>query len=356
MPFGHSFVRGAIGPCQEVIYQHENLEVTAMRYPFFALAALASISTSARALELDLPLACTIGTDCWVQQYPDHDVGPGSTDYTCGTATYDGHDGTDIRVRDTQSEVQVLAAAEGAVKAIRNNMDDRLLEKLSDVKTVECGNGVVIVHPGGFETQYCHMRKGSVGVRAGERVKRGQPLGLVGYSGAAAFPHVHLSVRKAGQKIDPFSGALAQDCAATDQSMWSKKAQVALFYQPTTLLEFGWSQGKVDSAALATGQVVRDAPRNDWPALVAYAWLINLQKGDVVTLTMKANTGKASTGEPAVNTVTLDRDKAQYVLFAGKKRTAAWSGSYSATLTVSAGSVSAGGKEKLRREIEVKIE
>ncbi len=319
-----------------------------MRQKLFALAFLFMLNAPALALELDMPLACTIGTDCWVQQYPDHDQGPGSTDYTCGTASYDKHDGTDIRVRDTQSQVQVIAAAEGVVKGIRNNMEDQLIDAatLSTVKNVECGNGVVLAHPGGFETQYCHMRKGSVKVRAGQKIKRGEGLGLVGYSGAAQFPHVHLSVRKAGQKIDPFSGVLGQDCAAADQSMWSSKAQDALTYQPMALLDFGWSNAKVESADLETGAFKREPPARDWPALVAYAWLINLQKGDEIKLTMTA-----ATGEPAVNTVILDRSKAQYVLFAGKKRTADWSGPYSAELVISNS-----GKEKIRRKIEVKVE
>jgi Peptidase family M23 len=329
-------------------YAGQKPKVNTMRQKFLALASLLMLATPVEALELDIPLVCAIGKDCWVQQYPDHDAGPGSTDYTCGTATYDKHDGTDIRVRDTESEMQVIASAEGVVKGIRNNMEDQLINAttLGAVKNVECGNGVVLAHPGGFETQYCHMRKGSVVVRAGQKVKRGETLGLVGYSGAAQFPHVHLSVRKAGQKIDPFSGLLGQDCAAADKSMWSSKAQAALSYQPMAVLDFGWSNGKVDSAALETGQFKRDPPAKDWPALVAYAWLINLQKGDEIKLTMIT-----ATGEPAVNTVILDRNKGQYVLFAGKKNTAPWSGDFSAELVVSAK-----GQEKLRRKIEVKIE
>jgi hypothetical protein len=317
-----------------------------MHQVLLVLASLLLMSVRGVALELDVPLACTIGSDCWVQQYPDHDKGPGAADFSCGSATYDGHDGTDFRVRDTQSQVRVIAAADGAVKAIRNTMDDKLVTNGTTVKNVECGNGVVLTHPGGFETQYCHMRKGSISVRAGQNVKRGDPLGLVGYSGAAAFPHVHLSLRKAGQKIDPFSGALGQDCAAKDLSLWSAEAQAALVYQPTQLLDFGWSNTRVDSGVLETGKVTRDTPRSDWPALIAYAWLINLQKDDEIKLTMKV-----PQGAPATNTVKLDRNKAQYVLFAGKKLSDGWKGSYQAELVVTSN-----GKEKLRRTIDVAVE
>jgi hypothetical protein len=341
MPIGHSVVKFSQNLCMLTAVRG-----IGMYKALFALSSFLLMSGPASALELDVPLACTIGSDCWVQQYPDHDKGPAAADFRCGSATYNGHDGTDFRVRDIQSQVSVIAAADGAVKAIRNTMDDKLVTDGKTVTNVECGNGVVLTHPGGFETQYCHMRKGSISVRAGQNVKRGDALGLVGYSGAAAFPHVHLSLRKAGQKIDPFSGALGQDCAADDQSLWSAKAQVALAYQPTQLLDFGWSSTKVDSSVLETGQVTRDGPRGDWPALVAYARLINLQKDDEITLTMKV-----PQGAPATNTVKLDRNKAQYVLFAGKKRSQAWKGSYEAELIIIAN-----GKEKLRRRIDVTVE
>ena len=66
-----------------------------------------------------------------------------------------------------------------------------------------CGNGVLLRHGDGWETQYCHLRQGSVRVAAGDRVEAGQPLGLVGMSGEANFPHVHLSVRRDGRRHRP---------------------------------------------------------------------------------------------------------------------------------------------------------
>ena len=40
--------------------------------------------------------------------------------------------------------------------------------------------------------------------KPGDPVTAGQRLGGVGYSGMAAFPHVHLSVRRNGVAVDPF--------------------------------------------------------------------------------------------------------------------------------------------------------
>ncbi len=43
------------------------------------------------------------------------------------------------------------------------------------------------------------MRKGTLRVKPGDIIKRGQILGLIGLSGNTTFPHVHLAVRHAGR-------------------------------------------------------------------------------------------------------------------------------------------------------------
>lgn len=70
-------------------------------------------------------------------------------------------------------------------------------------KDVPSGNGygahVVLAHR--FEddrvayTVYAHLARGSTGVRAGELVCAGDPLGLVGRTGRASTPHLHFEVR-----------------------------------------------------------------------------------------------------------------------------------------------------------------
>ncbi len=274
---------------------------------------------AAEPFRLDLPLDCEIGRTCWVQQYPDHDPTSGFKDYACGSQTYDGHDGTDIRVLDTASLINVIAAAPGTVKAVRDGVADHLMltpEDREQVGNRECGNGVVIAHDGGWETQYCHLRQGSLAVKPGDHVETGTTLGQVGYSGMAAFPHVHLTVRKDGKSLDPFSNPDdGTACGTTRNSLWTDDAAVALAYANGQLLRTGFAASKIEIAVLETG-ALGDSPLGaDWPALVGYGWVINLAKGDVVSLYLAGPEGFA-----AENTVTLDRAKAQYVLFAGKKR------------------------------------
>ncbi len=57
---------------------------------------LMALAPPAGAFDLAFPAGCTLGQDCYIQQYHDHDPGPEATDYTCGPLSYDGHDGTDI--------------------------------------------------------------------------------------------------------------------------------------------------------------------------------------------------------------------------------------------------------------------
>ena len=66
------------------------------------------------------------------------------------------------------------------------------------------GNAVVITHADGFDTIYAHLRKGSVAVKKGDSVKRGQRIGSVGLSGLTEFPHLHFEVRFNRSVTDPF--------------------------------------------------------------------------------------------------------------------------------------------------------
>jgi Peptidase family M23 len=286
----------------------------------------------AESFELGLPVACEIGKTCWVQNYFDRDPSPTVKDYACGGQTYDGHDGTDIRVLNTGATADVIASAAGVVKGVRDGVADHLMRTEADRAAVgnrECGNGVVIDHADGWQTQYCHMRQGSVAVKTGDKVEAGAKLGEVGYSGMAAFPHVHLSVRRNDEKIDPFGDGA---CGAAGNPIWSAKALTALAYEKGEVIQSGFSPAPFEMADLETGKAPAQNPSGAWPAMVAYGWAINLANGDALSVTLRGPGGIA-----AENTVTLDRDKAVYMLFAGKKRPpGGWpKGEYVGSLTVS---------------------
>lgn len=61
------------------------------------------------------------------------------------------------------------------------------------------GNRIVIKHKGGYSA-YEHMKFGGVLVRFGQRVRRGQLIGLVGNTGWSSKPHLHFELFR---KPDP---------------------------------------------------------------------------------------------------------------------------------------------------------
>ncbi len=63
------------------------------------------------------------------------------------------------------------------------------------------GKSVVIDHGGGFFSIYYHLAE--FPVAEGQRVSRGDRIGVVGATGRAAGPHLHFAVRAAGGRVDP---------------------------------------------------------------------------------------------------------------------------------------------------------
>jgi murein DD-endopeptidase MepM/ murein hydrolase activator NlpD len=80
----------------------------------------------------------------------------------------------------------------------------------ADAGTVEAtgpngsyGNWVLIDHGHGVQTVYAHIEDGGTIVHVGEAVVAGQPIALVGSTGASTGCHLHFEVRVDGQRIDP---------------------------------------------------------------------------------------------------------------------------------------------------------
>ena len=91
------------------------------------VAAAATTQALTKGPKLAFPVACEIGKTCEVQNFVDHDPGPGAKDYQCGTQTYQDHGGVDIRLRDMAAQaigVNVLAAAPGRVTRLRDGVPD----------------------------------------------------------------------------------------------------------------------------------------------------------------------------------------------------------------------------------------
>ena len=295
------------------------------RLPAMVLAAVLGLPAAAAAepdIRLDLPVDCEMGRVCVVQNYVDQDAGPAARDYTCGPLAYDGHKGTDIRVPslvEMREGVAVLAAADGRVKGARDGMADVSLRDIdpAQIKGREAGNGVVLAHPGGWETQYSHLLKGSVTVRPGDQVTRGQVLGLIGLSGRTEFPHVEFSLRRNGESVDPFTGlGPGSGCGRAGRSLWSEAAARQLAYRPGGLLLAGFAARKPTLDGALKGEFRHESLTAAAPALVFWAVSWGLRGGDREVLVVTRPDGS----ELLRSETEVPKDKAQWFRFGGKRR------------------------------------
>ena len=321
-------------------------------------------------IQLSLPLVCEPHKTCFIQNYFDDEQGSGVHDYTCGGASYDAHDGIDFRLisaEATKANVAVVASADGVVKGLRDGVPDifKRDNNAAAVKGRECGNGVVIDHGDGWETQYCHMKSGTVVVVSGQSVKRGERLGSVGFSGQADFAHVHITVRHNGRAVDPFwsnaaPGAGAKQTVpeavegsgvhnrlavgpglrrddvrggetnvrsnASGPDACHREGQTETLWQPSVTASFPYRRGEIIGSGFSAAPLSLDglehdhtavtAPNGSSPVMFFYGRFINLIAGDRVRFTVTGPGGSLieNLAEP------LPRNKATYIAFAGVKR------------------------------------
>ncbi len=281
-------------------------------------ATLWAAPVAARNILLNPPLDCDLTTTCFIQQYMDRDPGPGAADFTCGLLSYDGHSGTDFALPSLtmmQAGVNVIAAAPGTVKGVRDAMPDIATGSpgAPDITGKECGNGLVIDHGGGWETQYCHLKQGSIAAEPGQRVAMGAILGQIGLSGNTQFPHVHLSVRHNGTEIDPFHPDETLLCGEPPMTtLWQRPPA----YRPGGLINGGFATEVPTFDAIKAGLPSATTLPASAAALVLWAHIFGSRSGDVVHLTITGPNGILLDQQ-----VILDKAQARLFRAVGKRLT-----------------------------------
>jgi murein DD-endopeptidase len=94
--------------------------------------------------------------------------------------------------------VDALAVANGTVVVVKDSIPENVpgITSRAVPITLETvgGNHVIIDIGGGRYAFYAHLKPGSIRVKTGDRVTRGQVVGLVGNSGNSTEPHLHFHI------------------------------------------------------------------------------------------------------------------------------------------------------------------
>jgi len=96
------------------------------------------------------------------------------------------HSGLDIS---NKSGTKIVATADGRISYA--------------AKKMYIGNLIVIDHGNGWITKYGHLKK--ILVKSGQKIKRGDVIGLIGNTGRSTGPHVHYEVRMNGTPVNPLN-------------------------------------------------------------------------------------------------------------------------------------------------------
>jgi len=83
---------------------------------------------------------------------------------------------------------EIYATGDGVIEDIENN-------------AWGYGKSIIIDHGFGYKTRYAHLS--AFKVKIGQKVKRGELIGLIGSTGKSTGPHLHYEVVKNGEKVNP---------------------------------------------------------------------------------------------------------------------------------------------------------
>lgn len=281
-----------------------------------------SQSTLAFDEKILFPLDCVLGKTCWISNLARHYQDGKQVDFRCHKNTYDGHKGTDFALQDLRAMkegVNVLAPLDGRIRGIRDGMDDvsvRITGKRA-VKGKECGNGIVVATDM-YEFQLCHLKKGSILVKKGEQVTKGQILAQIGLSGNTEYPHLHLSVRKKVGKtmreFDPFY-SLGNGCGMKPEPIWEDEASLMRAAKTGIVYNYGLAYDPVKPKDVRSGAYRSIKYKAKPEFIVGWVDIFSPNKGDKVIIKVRASKIK----EFAQKTHEFNRYQARYYLYTGAK-------------------------------------
>ena len=221
------------------------------------------------------------GSDCFVQNYVDHDASSAYRDYACGERTYDGHDGTDFRLRSLVAQragVTVLAAADGVVAGVRDGMEDvrsghrqrrregaRVWQWPGAAPRRRLGNPVL---PHGARQP---GRDAGPARDDGAGFGPGRPVG----PDRVPAPAFHRSTPR--KIVDPFAPEPKTGQCGSDATVWVAATATQLAYRRRVMLNAGFSDRVLSMDEVENHEPERMNLSPESPALVVFVKMIGLE-------------------------------------------------------------------------------
>lgn len=138
----------------------------------------------------------------------------------------------------------VYATATGKVlktiNIFKDNEPGKLNFSISDAKQNQdllTGNCIVIDHLNGEYSFFIHLKQGSILVKQGEKVEKGQPIAQVGNSGSSMQPHLHYQL--------------------SDKPNYIENNPLPIFFHNYNLI-LGSEQVRIKKGYVSTGDIVRN--------------------------------------------------------------------------------------------------
>lgn len=105
------------------------------------------------------------------------------------------------KVRKMHTGIDFTAPRGTAIQATGNGVVERVEKRRTGY-----GHNVIINHGFGYKTLYGHMSR--IDVKKGQKVKKGEAIGLVGSTGSSTAPHLHYEVIHDDRKVNPIDYCL----------------------------------------------------------------------------------------------------------------------------------------------------
>jgi hypothetical protein len=141
---------------------------------------------------------------------------------------------------------------------------------------------------------------------------------LIGASGLAEFPHVHLSIRRDGVTVEPLTGRPlrlgAEACGDTTDGLFEPSVERLLSRSPTAILDLGVAKAPPELPNLVREGGPPLVKLSE--AIVVWVWAINVEQGSLFRIQLL---DQDRTPILDIKTRALEGRKANYLAYVGGK-------------------------------------